>query len=97
MRALRFAQYALVGHALRAAALKRHAVRALRFTQHEIDDPAPADVRPRPAAVIEDAVVVAARVLERVREDHDLFLGLLQRTNRNCVLPSGSRDRSRSP
>ena len=37
-----------------------------RLVEHELHDPAPADVHPRPAAMCEDAAVVAPGVLERV-------------------------------
>jgi len=41
-----------------------------RFPQHEIDDPATADVNLlRIAAMVQHVVVVAARILERIRED----------------------------
>jgi Phage integrase family len=41
----------------------------LLFPQHQVHHPAPADVRPRPAAVVEDVGVVAPGVLQRVRQD----------------------------
>ena len=41
----------------------------LLLPQHQVHDPAPADVRPRPAAVVEDVVVVAPRVLKGVGQD----------------------------
>ena len=37
--------------------------------QHQIDHPAAANVRPRPAAVVEDVGVVAPGVLQRVGQD----------------------------
>src|SRR5262249_23251480 len=42
---------------------------ALCLAEDEIDDPAAADVRPRPAAVLQHIGVVAARILQRVGED----------------------------
>ena len=47
----------------------RKACRASRFAEHQIDHPAAANVRPRPAAVVEDVVAVAPGVLERVGQD----------------------------
>jgi hypothetical protein len=41
----------------------------LRLPEHQIDDPAPADVRPLTAAVAEHVGVVAPGVLEGVGED----------------------------
>jgi hypothetical protein len=38
------------------------------LSEHEVHDPASADVRPRPAAVAQDVVAVAAGVLKRVRK-----------------------------
>src|SRR5262249_11419282 len=43
--------------------------RRLLLAEHEIDDPAPADVRTRSAAMVEDGRVVAPGVLECVSED----------------------------
>src|SRR5262245_3413427 len=41
----------------------------LLFPQQQIDDPAAADMWPRPAAVRQDVGVVAARLCQRVSED----------------------------
>lgn len=42
------------------------------LSQNQIECPAPANVRRRPAEVGQDVRVVAARVLERVREDGEV-------------------------
>jgi hypothetical protein len=44
------------------------ASRASLLPEYEVDDPAPADVRPRTAAVVEDLGAVAAGVLKGVGE-----------------------------
>src|SRR5438045_6937737 len=41
----------------------------LRFAQHGVEYPAATDVRTFPAAMIQDRVVVAAGILERIGED----------------------------
>ena len=49
----------------------------LHLPEDEVDDPAPPDVRPRPAAVGEYLRVVAPRVLEGVGEDREAVEGAL--------------------
>src|SRR5262245_32416048 len=54
-----------------------HPPTGLRLAEEEIDGPAAADVRPRPAAVGEDVGVGAAGVLQRVRQDRQPLEGPL--------------------
>src|SRR5262245_46228071 len=47
------------------------------LAKHQIHDPATADVRPRPAAVVEDVVAVAPSVLECVGQNGHAVEGAL--------------------
>lgn len=63
-RSVERANYPIVRRA--ATTRRSHTASGSPLTQDEIDNPAAADMRSRPAAVVKDVVVVAARILQRV-------------------------------
>src|SRR5262249_60123854 len=55
--------------ALRGLGMRGNGARPSLPTQQQIDHPAAADVRSRPAEVRQDVVAIAAGVFQRVRQD----------------------------